>query len=63
MTDTPYIGYLHTSDGLSIVGPDGFADIVQLDAELEADDRPALEVPVIDVAPESVTDTETEHHG
>lgn len=55
-----YIGILHTSEGLSIVGPDGFPDLIQPYAELEAEETRALDLPVIDVAPDSVTDTETD---
>lgn len=59
MDDPQYIGYLHTSDGVHRVGPDGFCDIADT-AELTERDVRALNVPTIDIAPESVTDTETD---
>lgn len=56
MNDTRHIGYLHHSDGtLSIVGPDGFC---WEPGDLELGPA-ALDVPVIDVDPEAVTDRET----
>ena len=59
----PYQGYVHHNDGhLQIIGLDGWCH----DAENVADaldaaepPAPALDVPTIDVAPESVTDQET----
>jgi hypothetical protein len=59
MSEPSYIGYLHTDDGVCIVGPDGFPDTAAHMPELADDETPALGVPTIDVSPESVIDTET----
>ncbi|MGW0052024.1 hypothetical protein [Nocardia nova] len=59
MSERPYIGYLHDSDGVHIVGPDGRLDTPEDVAELLDEQAPALDVPTIDVTPESVTDIET----
>lgn len=57
MNDRRHIGYLHHNDGtLSVVGQDGFCWEPR---DLEDDETPALDVPTIDVTPESVTDRET----
>lgn len=63
MNDFPRLGYLHSSDGVSIVGPDGFCHEIEDVADLIDDTPAALEVPTIDVAPESVTDREIGQRG
>lgn len=51
----PYIGILISSDGtVCRIGPDGFP----VDSQPEPDEPPALDRPVIDADPVSVTDTE-----
>ncbi|OXR46694.1 hypothetical protein B7C42_01669 [Nocardia cerradoensis] len=59
MSERPYLGYLHDSDGVHLIGPDGLRDIDDAAAELTEDETPALDVPTIDVDPTSVTDIET----
>ncbi|AHH16605.1 hypothetical protein NONO_c18050 [Nocardia nova SH22a] len=59
MNEPQYIGWLHTSDGIHRVGPDGFCDVAEAPELVERETR-ALDVPTIDVAPESVTDREAD---
>lgn len=59
MNDTRHIGYLQNSDGISVVGPDGFC---WEPSDLEPGPA-ALDVPTIDVEPEAVTDREVGQRG
>ena len=54
-----YLGYYVTDRGYQILGPDGWPDDPpEVAAELESSEPAALDVPTIDVEPESVRDTE-----
>lgn len=55
-----YLGHYLGPDGYKVVGPDGYPrDPAELAAELESEPTaPALDVPTIDVEPESVKDAE-----
>lgn len=59
MNDDHHLGWLLGSDGLKIVGPDGYPrDPDEYAAELESEQAAALDVPTIDIVPEMVRDTE-----
>lgn len=58
MCDHEYLGYLVDSDGVKIVGPDGYCWNPE-DYQREFESGPAaLDRPTIDVEPESVRDIE-----
>lgn len=52
------IGYVHDSDGIHLLGADGFRQPDEV-PELDGAETAALDVPTIDIDPVSVTDTET----
>lgn len=58
MSEVSRLGYLHNSDGVHIVGPDGFPYAPEDAAEVLDSQRPRLDVSTIDVDPTSATDTE-----
>ncbi|MGW5519298.1 hypothetical protein [Nocardia africana] len=63
MSEIPYQGWLHHNDGdLFIVGMDGFCHepdrVTEIIEAADTATTPALDVPTIDVTPESVTDRE-----
>ncbi|WP_227980004.1 hypothetical protein [Nocardia spumae] len=58
MSEPSRMGYLHGSDGISVVDTTGWCHELDDAADLLDEDTPALNVLTIDVDPESVTDRE-----